>query len=303
MRPRRLRRTLAVAGCFCAALGACTPAVGPACELVSGPHPLPPELAESSGVAWSRLNEDVVWSVADGRVDRVVALDLEGKVLVAPDLILPGVWDVEDLAVAPCGGRSCLYLADIGDNAGTRDSVVVWSVPEPRLEGGVVVTEIVQGERPFTAWTLRYPEGAEDAEAFFVDRSGRARLVTKGSDGPARHYRGPLLTGEGGEYELDLVQELGEGVRLLADRVTGASSVPGTDRVVLRTYRDLALYRLEEELLSPVEEGVASLLSLQEPQGEAIAVDGAGRVVVTSEAGPLGRSGGMHLLSCPGLVR
>jgi len=279
----------------------CAAAVGPACEISAGPYPLPPELAESSGVAWGLRNADVVWTVADGRADRVWALNTEGTIVAEVPVVLPGVWDVEDLAVAPCEAGACLLLADVGDNALTRDSLVVWQFAEPQVLPAsdalyAPVTDVA-------AWVLRYPGEAHDVEAMFIDGQGRIRLVSKGVDRPVRHFRGPVIAGRvGGEGVLEEVQTFGDGPRLLANQVTGASAIPGTDRVVLRTYRDLLLYRLEGEVLVPVEGGVESLLPLREPQGEAVSSDRGGRVVLTSEAGPLGRAGGMHLLSCPGLV-
>lgn len=253
-------------------------------------------------MAWGLRNPDIVWTVADGRADRVWALDTRGAVIAEVPVELPGVWDVEDLAVAPCDEGACLYLADVGDNAYTRDSLVVWQFEEPDVGGGL------QGRtdpvRNVVAWTLRFPGDAHDVEAMFLDGTGRVRLISKGVDRPVRHFRGPVLDGSnGGEGVLEEIQSLGQEPRVLANQVTGAAAIPGTDRVVLRTYRDLLLYRLEGEVLVPVEGGVESLLSLREPQGEAIASDRRGRVVLTSEAGPLGRAGGMHLLSCPGLLR
>ncbi|MDT8368668.1 MAG: hypothetical protein RQ745_05645 [Longimicrobiales bacterium] len=304
---RRARSSLPAACLLpaaCFLLAACGPAVGPACEIEGGPFPFPDGLSESSGVAWSVRSRDLVWSVPDGRADRIWALDLEGRVVAELPLRLPGVWDVEDLAAGPCDEGACLYLADVGDNAGTRDSVVVWTIVEPAFEPDA--REVMRFDRvdPIAATTLRYTGEPENVEAVFIDRGGRIRLVSKGAERPARHFRGPPVTStDSVAYPLEPVQTLGEETRVLANQITGASAISGSDRVVLRTYRDLILHRLEGEVLVPVEGGTESLLPLRESQGEAIAVDREGRVVVTSEAGPLGRAGGMHILHCPGLVR
>lgn len=277
------------------ALAGCGPAVGQECVTDGGPWPFPVELAESSGVAWSLRHPDVLWTVPDGRVDALWALDDEGGILGSVPVDLPGVWDVEDLSAAPCAEGTCLFLADIGDNALTRDSLVVWRIAEPDLPGGV--SPAAPPIRP-EAWILRYPDVEHDAEAAFIDAGGRIHIVSKGSERPVRHFVGPVVTRGAGEDELEFVHALGDDARSLGNRVTGGSSVPGTDLVVLRTYRDLLVHRLEGARLVPVEKGVQSLLTLREPQGEAVAVGRDRRIALTSEAGPLGRVGGMHLLRC-----
>jgi hypothetical protein len=263
-----------------------------------GPWPFPIELAESSGVTWSLRHPGVIWTVPDGRIDAVWAVDDQGEVLGSVPVELPGVWDVEDLSSAPCAEGTCLFLADIGDNALTRDSIVVWRIPEPELPRGEGDGGSAREAMPAEPWVLRYPGPEHDAEASFLDRAGRIHLVSKGAEKPAGHFVGPVVSAGSGDARLERVQTVEERVRPLGDMITGASAVPGSDLVVLRTYRDLLVYRLDGDDLVPVEGGVQSLLTLREPQGEAIAVGTDRRIAVTSEAGPLGRVGGMHLLRC-----
>ena len=68
--------------------------------------------------------------------------------------------DWEDIEAGPCDEGNCLYIADTGDNGGSRKSVAVYRVPEPASgnNGAVNATKI----------SLEYPEGPEDAEAIFV---------------------------------------------------------------------------------------------------------------------------------------
>src|SRR5262245_64483246 len=69
--------------------------------------------------------------------------------------------DWEDLASGPgTNGRRTLYVGDIGDNAESRDDLVVYRVPEPARGLRVVAP---------TALPFRYPDGHHNAESLFVD--------------------------------------------------------------------------------------------------------------------------------------
>ena len=41
--------------------------------------------------------------------------------------------DLEDVAVGRCPAGSCVFIADIGDNASVRASVAILRAPEPEL--------------------------------------------------------------------------------------------------------------------------------------------------------------------------
>ncbi|WP_332911344.1 hypothetical protein [Algoriphagus boritolerans] len=82
--------------------------------------------------------------------------------------------DWEDIAVGPGpGGKSYIYVADIGDNAGNNKSGRIYRFPEPsKIEKkNTVKPEVLK----FT-----YPNGAMDAESLFVDPiSGDLFIVSK----------------------------------------------------------------------------------------------------------------------------
>ena len=68
------------------------------------------------------------------------------------------------------------------------------------------------------------------------------------------------------------------------DRVTAANASPNGEWVAIRTYRNLWLYRTRDLLGGNAPAVSFPLASLREKQGEAIAVDDAGNLWMTSEA-------------------
>ena len=84
--------------------------------------------------------------------------------------------DVEAVAVH----EDRLYVADIGDNDGQRNSVRVYFFNNPRANGLTVT---------YHAYDFQYPDGPQDAETLLVDESGRLFIVTKGRTPPYTRLR------------------------------------------------------------------------------------------------------------------
>ena len=76
------------------------------------------------------------------------------------------------MAVGPCPGGSCLFIADIGDNSAKRQSVTVYRVAQPSgKEASVAVADVIQ---------MKYPDGAHDEKPWLVTPDGTILIVTKG---------------------------------------------------------------------------------------------------------------------------
>ena len=97
---------------------------------------------------------------------------------------------------------------------------------------------------------------------------------------------------------LEEVQRLTEGSAPLGNQLTGASVAPDGVVAAIRTYQALDFYRMESDTLARVYGGRVNHRTLREGQGEAVGIGTDGLVVLTSEAGPLGGSPSMNLLSC-----
>ncbi|HYF73476.1 MAG TPA: hypothetical protein VD864_11690 [Nocardioides sp.] len=158
--------------------------------------------------------------------------------------------DVEALAPA---GPDAVWVADIGDNPESRDSIEVLRVPYQRSD------LVVDPE----AYTLVYPDGAHDAETLLAHpRTGQLFVVSKDIFG-GTVYAAPRRLSAGHPNRL----------RAVADSLsfaTDGSFFPDGRHYVLRDYGAAAVYTFPEH------EKVASfgLPSQQQGEGIAVAVDG-----------------------------
>lgn len=256
--------------------------------------PLPSELTESSGVAWSLAQPGVLWSHNDGGDEPLLyALDFKGHLLAR--IPLEGVRnrDWEDMATAPCDAGFCIYLADTGDNYARWSEILLHRI--------VDTGSLEETPRKVETFTMLLPDGARDIEALFVLPGEDIRLVTKGRHAGNVVYRYPPPLRSGETVLLEEVQTLSEGSMPIPEQITGADASPDGSLVVLRTYQDMTFYRVEDGQLIPLEGGKVSLGTLQEPQGEGIAFGPDLQVVLTTEAGNFGGIAALRVLHCPAL--
>lgn len=243
------------------------------CKVLQAPTPLPAEMKETSGLA---LAGGLLWTHNDSGSDPVLyALTLDGQAV--GQVPVPGArnLDWEDVAAGPCPSGTCLYIADIGDNEGSRRSVAIYRIPVP--DSGAVVPD---AER----FPFRYPGGGRDAESLLILPAGDPIVVTKGRRHAVAIYRYPLPLVAGASARVERVRRLSSGPLPRDQQVTGAAIGPDGEWVALRTYTALLLYRTAELLgggeASPV---TVDLTHLAEPQGEGVAVGENGRIYLTSE--------------------
>jgi len=250
---------------------------------------LPPELEEASGLAASRRHAGVLWMHNDsGGEPAVFAVDSTGAVLGRVRVTGAENVDWEDIAVGPCPAGECIYIADTGDNGERREVVTIYRVPEPDPAD--------KATSPAERFRLRYPDGPRDAEALFVTPDtpdARVYLVSKGRTSPVTVYRAPTPLPAEATALLEPVAALTDGAQFGPLYVTGAGATPDGRRVVVRTYVNLRLYRLDDDGLVPIGAPV-DLHGLAEPQGEAVDIRADGTVLLASEerggdAGPISR--------------
>jgi hypothetical protein len=195
-------------------------------------------LVEASGMApsWSG---DVLWvnnDAGDGPV--LYAIGTDGAAL--GGVVVEGAThtDWEDLASGPCGAAcSCLYVADIGNNDGTRTEGVVWRIPEPSLED--------TRSQPAEALRYVFPDGPQDSEAMLVDPvTGEIFLLTR-TIGTTRVYGFPDAPAQPTDapVTLELVATLDLTELGNDGEVVGGSVSRGGARVALRTNGDLLLFQ------------------------------------------------------------
>jgi hypothetical protein len=258
-----------------------------------------PRLAEASGAAASRANPGLFWTIGDsGNPPDLLAVDSTGRLQAVIPILATGNIDWEAVAVGRCGGSTCVYIADVGDNDERRQTVYLHRLIEPRL---------VRGDHPVTrppsvpiTITVRYPDHPHDVEAVGVDPNGDLLLVSKGrSDGvliftvPASawdHPLQPVVATAAGSLPIRASLGTGEVVTDLAIDLSG-------ERVAIRTYRTIYLFRRGADgRLSPDRWAACNVLGT-EPQGEGITWLDGWRLLMTSERG-LFPAGTVTIVDC-----
>ena len=247
------------------------------CTIVGVTRALSEDVRETSGLARGRMNPDVFWTHNDsGNQPEIYALGEDGGMRARVTVTGVVFTDWEDMEAGSCASGHCLYIADIGDNAGRRSHVSIYEVPEPGLSAtSVAATRILDAH---------YADGPQDAEALFRLPSGEFYIVTKGRQKSIKLYR-LSMAGANGRGTLLLVRELAPQPRAEPDRVTAATTSPNGEWVAIRSYATLYLYRTVDLLRDGGAPALTySLLTLAERQGESLALADDGTVWMTSEA-------------------
>jgi hypothetical protein len=249
--------------------------------------------ASASGLAASRTIAGLLWTHGDAgdpaSLFAVRAADAQagGRL----DLGDASNVDWEDVAVAPCGQASCLYLADTGDNDRSRSAVAIYQVSEPL---GAPAGSVRAASQRFD---LVYPDGHHDVEALFVDpRDSFAYGIEKVADDPVGVYRYPRVA-----------NQIATAIRIAAlhiphgdARVTAADMFVGDSCAVIAVRTRTNLFAFE----ASTHASVADLLSTaptewpvaDEPQGEGVAFgpDGAAYYTMSEGANPTLWRVGLH---------
>ena len=217
-----------------------------------------PQIVESSGLAV--VGGLVVTTNDSGDSGRVFTVDPRSGDTVGTTQWASEATDVE--ALAP-GSKGTVWVADIGDNGAARESVSVTQVPVGR------------GDRSAEApsYELVYPDGPHDAESLMADpRTGRLYVVTKEVFG-GTFYAAPENLSAGGPNRLERTGAVGDALSLATD----AAFFPDGRHLIVRGYTVARIYEF------PSLTEVATVNLPGQRQGEGIAVDDDGRVLLSSE--------------------
>lgn len=254
-------------------------------------------LHEASGAAPSLMNPGLIWTISDGgNSAQLMAIDTTGKLRAVIPIVGAKNRDWESVAVGRCGEDSCVYIADVGDNAEERSEVRIYRLPEPTIDSRTLRQPARQAE----SLRVRYPDRPHDVEASAVTPEGDLLLVTKGRQGgvllftvAAADWTAPQPAVATNRTELPIIPQSSNG-RL----VTGMALDPTGPGVVIRSYRELFFFdRSATGELTPAPRGACSVLGA-EPQGEGVAWLSDGRLLLVSEKG-LFPAGVVTLVTCP----
>jgi hypothetical protein len=239
-----------------------------------------PTLPEASGLALSRRDPNVLWSLNDSGAPTVVALSPSGELLSRVRIAGANVNDWEDVRVAQCGNESCLYIADTGNGGGTqRNDVVVYRVREP-----------LPGDRetaPADVFDAAYPDGEDHESDAVFELNGQLFLITKGH--PAVLFAFPRNLTAGTIQTLERIGEIPTagfppGTIPRRYRVTDAEASPDGQWVAIRTNDALLVYRSADLLARRTHTfWRTDLRFLGELRGEGVAISNEGDVYLASE--------------------
>jgi hypothetical protein len=251
-------------------------------------------LPEASGLAASRQAPGRLWAHNDSGDPVIFALDTTGKVVGRVQLTGARVEDWEAIAVGPCPGGSCVYIADIGDNDAKRKQLTIYRLAEPAGANGTAAVK--------DSFQVTYPDGPHDAEALLAAADGRLYIVTKGETGAVALYRVPGELRPGTAHRLERVGEpRASGKAVEGERITDGSVSPDGNWVVLRGKERVWFYRAAELFAGswkPARE--VDVTSIREPQGEGVAIAADGTVYLAGEGGGKKQPGTFATLTCSG---
>ena len=255
-----------------------------------------PSLVELSGMASSRLRDDVLWALNDsGNEPRLFAIGTAGESLGSVRVEGAGATDWEDMASFTLDGVSYLVIGDVGDNLAVRKSVALVFIREPVIKGERIAEDSVV--RPDWTVDFGYEDGPRDCESVAVDVPGkRVLLMSKRTKQPAVYEIPIRSSGATATRITDKViipaLEKEDG-RLLAAIGRFATQPTAMDvsadgrLAVVQTYTDAWLFRRESDQTwgdafagEPERIRVPPLL-----QAEAIAFDRKGNAVFISGEG------------------
>ncbi|HEX6309467.1 MAG TPA: hypothetical protein VFZ69_14820 [Longimicrobiales bacterium] len=257
---------------------AAPPAGTGVCRIVESARALPRAVRETSGIAVSSQDAAVLWTHNDrGHEPLLYAVGADGRLRTRTVVTGARLVDWEDVESGECDGVRCLYIADIGDNSSSRESITIYEVPEPAADAAATAPA-----RPLHA---RYPDGPHNAEALFAMPGGDLYIVTKGDRGRVSVYRYPASARADSMVTLEHVRQLRLPAAGDRELVTAANASPDGAWIAIRTYTMLHFFAATELLGDGNAEALTfDLRPLGEAQGEGVAFGSDGTVWLSSEA-------------------
>lgn len=240
-------------------------------------------VSESSGLVQSRRYPGFWWTHNDsGDQAAIYAHNPRTGAFMRSRVEGARATDWEDMGIGTCpvSRRSCLFVADIGDNAKSRASVTIYAIPEPEL-GRTARVEL--------SWNFRYPGGGKNAETLLVHpTTGALYILTKESSGLSELFYVPPEASQTLTEAL-LVSTVDFSAWSSWDMLaTGGAWSPDGESLVVRTYS--GIYEWSTDPADPEAHwGEEPLVwnAPDEAQGEAITYGADGNLYTSSEGSPM----------------
>ena len=231
----------------------------------------PGQIDEASGIADSRTQPGNLWIEQDSDSPAELALlGYDGKV--KGKISIPNTvnrdWEELTIGPGPQDGTNYIYIGDIGDNNAQNSMCQIYRLPEPAS----LQTPVTQVERI----NFRYPDGARDAEAMFVDPQTKDIYIISKREEKVHLYR---LAYPQNINEVTVAESFGELPSFgggLANYVTAAAVSPDGSEILVRTYARLYYWKRSagQSVADVLQRGSSrQLVTRLEPQGEAVCFD------------------------------
>lgn len=146
---------------------------------------------EASGIAVSRIHEDIVWVINDsGNSTFVFAVNSKGEHLGSFNIQDVKNNDWEDMASFKYKGKPYILIADVGDNKAKRMKYFLHIIQEPDLEK--ISHSSPLSIKPFWSISFTYEDGPRDCESVAVDIVNEKIILLSKRDQPPVLYELPL---------------------------------------------------------------------------------------------------------------
>ena len=208
---------------------------------------------ESSGMALSSDGTLLYHTNDSGDSARFFSSDLKGHDLLEHKVTGFNPRDVEALGAGPCGsGEKCLFIGDIGDNKRKRKTIKVVVISEKSIARNARVS-------PMKTLTVKYPDGAHNAEGLEVHSNGDIYILTKEAFSsyrvakPAQMFRlkfSDWYSNEGEKMVAENVgsidfPEINSDLHASKQVVTGLSFHPSGNKFLALTYTNAVEFRFD----------------------------------------------------------
>ncbi|WP_406281987.1 putative Ig domain-containing protein [Embleya sp. NBC_00896] len=224
-------------------------------------------IGESSGLAPSLRHPGITYTMNDsGNTADVFAIDTATCRTVAT-LRVSGATNTDWEAIAvgrDDAGNPAIFVADIGNNFGSRPQVTLYRVAEPATLADATVAA--------TGYSLQFADGQHDAETAMIDpRDNRLYVASKLFGSPGSLYSAPL------QLRTDQVNSLTR-VGPAPDTATDGAFAPDGRSFAIRNYGDITVYSAPGQQL-------AKFASPSTTQGESLMYSADGRSVLVGSEG------------------
>ena len=149
------------------------------------------KINEASGIAVSRINQDVIWIINDSGTGAIVfGVNSKGKHIFSINIqgVINNDW--EDLASFEYKGKPYILIADVGDNEAKRIEYYLHIIQEPDLKNFSNISSLMI--KPSWSIAFAYEDGPRDCEAVAVDVVNEKILLLSKRDRPPVLYELPL---------------------------------------------------------------------------------------------------------------